>query len=99
MIKMQQDQVLKQDPQAYHTDQPTCLIWLDWTRWTGPHIGIVTDFKQMSWDMKAADMKYHATMAEYEGVPLPQRRKKNDKAFCWDNVCVVCVVFLVSFIK
>ena len=37
---------------------------------------IVTDVKQMSWDVKSADMKYHATMAKNEGVPITQKRKK-----------------------
>ena len=37
---------------------------------------IVTDVKQMSWDVKSADMKYLATMAINEWVPLTQKRKK-----------------------
>ena len=30
----------------------------------------------MQWDVKSADMKYLATMAIYEGVPLTQKKKK-----------------------
>ena len=33
----------------------------------------------MQWDVKSADMKYLATMAKNEGVPLTQKRKRNDK--------------------
>ena len=38
----------------------------------------------MSWDVKSADMKYLATMAINELVPLTQKRKKEtiNKAFC-----------------
>ena len=48
---------------------------------TGPHIGIVTDVKKRSWDVKSADMKYLATMAKNEGVLLTQKRKSSDKHF------------------
>ena len=41
----------------------------------------------MSWDVKSADMKYLATMAKIERVPLAQKRKRNDKqSVLWDNV-------------
>ena len=33
-----------------------------------PHIGIVADVKQMSWDGKSADTKYLATMAKRMGL-------------------------------
>ena len=37
----------------------------------------------MSWDVKSADMKYLATMAKNEGVPLTQNEKETiNKAFC-----------------
>ena len=44
----------------------------------------ITDVKQMSWDVKLADMKYLATMAKNEAVPLTQKRKEEmiNKAFC-----------------
>ena len=37
--------------------------------------------KQISWGVKTDDMKYHATMAKNEGLPLTQIRKRNVKAF------------------
>ena len=52
----------------------------------------------MSWDVTTADMKYHVTMSKNEGEPLNQRRKINNKAFCWDNVCVVCLVVMALII-
>ena len=63
-------------PRPANTDPWTCLIWMDWTRWTGLHIWIGTDVKQMSWDVKSADMKYLATMAKNERVPLIQKKRK-----------------------
>ena len=33
----------------------------------------------MQRDVKSADMKYLATIAKNEGVPLTQKRKRNDK--------------------
>ena len=33
-------------------------------------------------DVKTADMKYYAMIAKNEGMPLIQKRKRNDKAFC-----------------
>ena len=30
----------------------------------------------MSWDVKTADMKYHATMAKNEGVSLTKKEEK-----------------------
>ena len=72
---MQQVQVLKPDPYMPDNKDPrTCLM--DWTRWTGPHSEIVTDVKQMQWDVRSADMKCLATMAKNEGVPLTQKKKK-----------------------
>ena len=51
----------------------------------------------MSWDVKSADMKYLATIAKNEGVPLTKKRKRNDKqSVLLDNVFAV---FLVSIIK
>ena len=49
----------------------------------------------MAWDVKTADMKYHAAMAKTEGVPLHKKEKKQ-KRILWDNVFAV---FLVSLIK
>ena len=37
--------------------------------------------KQMAWGVKTDDMKYHAKVAENEGLPLTQIRKRNVKAF------------------
>ena len=54
-------------------------------------MGIVPDVKQMSWDVKTAYMKYHASMTindrvpliqiRNEGVPLTEIRKRNVKDF------------------
>ena len=51
----------------------------------------------MQWDMKSADMKYLATVAKNEGVPLTQKRKRNDKqsVLCGNVFAVV----LVSIMK
>ena len=57
----------------------------------------ITDVKQMSWNVKLADMKYLPTMAKNEAVPFTQKRKRNDKrSVLWDKVFAV---FLVSIIK
>ena len=62
-----------------------------------PHSGIVTDVKQMQWDVKSADMKYLATMAKNEGVPLTQKRKRNDKqSVLWENVFAVVLVSIMK---
>ena len=51
----------------------------------------------MSWDVESADIKYLAKKAKNEGVPLTQKRKRNDKqSVFWDNVFAV---FLVSIIR
>ena len=51
----------------------------------------------MQWDVKSADMKYLATMAKNEGVPLTQKRKRNDKqSVLWDNVFVVVLVSIMK---
>ena len=44
---------------------------------SGPLIGILPNVKQMSCNVKSADMKYQATMAQNERVPLTQKRKIN----------------------
>ena len=51
----------------------------------------------MSWDVKSADMKYLATMAKNERVPLIQKKgKKGKQSVLWDNFFAV---ILVSIIK
>ena len=41
--------------------------------------------KQISWDVKTVDMKYHSTMAKNKGVSLRNKEgKRINKAFCWD---------------
>ena len=51
----------------------------------------------MQWDVKSADMKYLATMAKNEGVPLTQKRKRNNKkAFCGENVFAVVLVSIMK---
>ena len=49
---------------------------MDWTRWTGPHSEIVTDDKQMQWDVRSADMKCLATMAKNLGSAIDTKKKK-----------------------
>ena len=47
----------------------------------------------MQWDVKSADMKYLATMAKSKGVPLTQKRKRNDKqSVLLDNVFAAVLV-------
>ena len=51
----------------------------------------------MQWDVKSADMKCLATMAKNEGVPLTQKRKRNDKqSVLWDNVFAVVLVSIMK---
>ena len=51
---------------------------MNWSRYWNCY-----DVKQMSWDVKSADMKYLATMAKNEGVPMTQKEKETiNKAFC-----------------
>ena len=49
----------------------------------------------MQWDVKSADMKYLATMAKNEGVPLTQKETIN-KAFCGENVFAVVLVSIMK---
>ena len=54
----------------------------------------VTDVKQMQWIVKSADMKYLATMAKNEGVPLTQKRKRNNKqSVLWGKYFRCCLGF------
>ena len=51
----------------------------------------------MQWDVKSADMKYLATMAKNEGVPLTQKEKETiNKAFCGENVFAVVLVSIMK---
>ena len=52
----------------------------------------------MQWDVKSADMKYLATMAKNEGVPLTQKKEKEtiNKAFCGENVFAVVLVSIMK---
>ena len=51
----------------------------------------------MQWDVNSADMKYLATMAKNEGVPLTQKKKETiNKAFCGENVFAVVLVSLMK---
>ena len=48
----------------------------------------------MQWDVKSADMKYLATMAKNEGVPLTQKRKRNNKqSVLWGKCFRCCLCF------
>ena len=48
----------------------------------------------MQWDVKSADMKYLATMAKNEGVPLTQKRKRNNKqSVLWGKCFRCCLGF------
>ena len=51
----------------------------------------------MQWDVKSADMKFLTTMAKNEGLPLTQKRKRNDKqSVLWDNVFAVVLVSIIK---
>ena len=51
----------------------------------------------MQWDVKSADMKYLATMAKNEGVPLTQKKKRSDKqSVLWENVFAVVLVSIMK---
>ena len=48
----------------------------------------------MQWDVKSADMNYLATMAKNEGVPLTQKRKRNNKqSVLWGKCFRCCLGF------
>ena len=47
--------------------------------------------------MKSAEIEILAMMAKNEGVPLTQKRKRNDKqSVLWDNVFVVVLVSIMK---
>ena len=54
------------------------MVGLNMMNWS-TYWNCITDVKQMSWDVKLADMKYFATMAKNDAVPLTQKRKRNNK--------------------
>ena len=72
------------------------MVGLNMMNWS-TYWNCITDVKQMSWDVKLAYMKYFATMAKNDAVPLTQKRKRNNKKnVLWDKMFAV---FLVSIIK
>ena len=51
----------------------------------------------MQWDVKSADMKYLATMAKNEEVPLTQKiKRKDNQSVLWDNVFAVVLVSIMK---
>ena len=54
------------------------MVGLNMMNWS-TYWNCITDVKQMSWDVKLADMKYLTTMAKNEAVPLTHKRKRNNK--------------------
>ena len=72
------------------------MVGLNSMNWS-TYWNCITDVKQISWDVKLADMKYFATMAKNEAVPLTKNRKRIDKqSVLWDKGFSF---FLVSIIK